>query len=62
MEHGTRIDQDIGARIRALRSGRGWTLDELATRSGVSRAMLVPDHAYTPDGRLAPTTFFYKRL
>jgi hypothetical protein len=34
----------------------------LATRSGVSRAMLVPDHAYMPDGRLAPTPFFYKRL
>lgn len=31
----------IGARVRSLRGRRGWTLDELADRSGVSRRMLV---------------------
>jgi transcriptional regulator with XRE-family HTH domain len=31
----------IGARVRARRNARGWTLDELAERSGVSRRMLV---------------------
>lgn len=31
----------IGERVRAQRHGRGWTLDELAERSGVSRRMLV---------------------
>ena len=31
----------IGARVRASRVSRGWTLDELAQRSGVSRRMLV---------------------
>jgi transcriptional regulator with XRE-family HTH domain len=31
----------IGARVRACRADRGWTLDELAERSGVSRRMLV---------------------
>lgn len=31
---------DIGSRIKLERSARGWTLDELASRSGVSKAML----------------------
>ena len=31
----------IGAQVRRHRSDRGWTLDELAHRSGVSRRMLV---------------------
>lgn len=31
---------DLGSNIKALRLQRGWTLDELAERAGVSRAML----------------------
>jgi transcriptional regulator with XRE-family HTH domain len=31
----------IGARVRSVRGDRGWTLDDLADRSGVSRRMLV---------------------
>jgi transcriptional regulator with XRE-family HTH domain len=31
----------IGERVRGRRRSRGWTLDELASRSGVSRRMLV---------------------
>lgn len=31
----------IGERVRTRRIARGWTLDELAKRSGVSRRMLV---------------------
>jgi transcriptional regulator with XRE-family HTH domain len=31
----------IAARVRACRTDRGWTLDELAARSGISRRMLV---------------------
>ena len=31
----------IGERVRARRRARGWTLDELAEHSGVSRRMLV---------------------
>ena len=34
------IDRRIAQRLRALRSERGWSLDELARRSGVSRATL----------------------
>jgi transcriptional regulator with XRE-family HTH domain len=31
----------IGRRVRQHRTARGWTLDELADRSGVSRRMLI---------------------
>jgi transcriptional regulator with XRE-family HTH domain len=31
----------VGERVRARRRSRGWTLDDLAERSGVSRRMLV---------------------
>lgn len=34
------IDRDIGARLKALRTAGGMTLEDLAERSGVSRAML----------------------
>ena len=40
MEQASQIDRDIGGRVRALREQTGLTLDELAARSGVSRAML----------------------
>lgn len=36
----TDIDQRIGARIRELRGGKGLTLEDLAVRADVSRAML----------------------
>lgn len=35
------VNEVIGARVRQHRNGRGWTLDELASRSGVSRRQLV---------------------
>jgi DNA-binding XRE family transcriptional regulator/mannose-6-phosphate isomerase-like protein (cupin superfamily) len=34
------LDRQLAARLRALRRARGWPLDELARRSGVSRAAL----------------------
>lgn len=37
---GPGIDREIGERVRALRAARSLTLDDLAARSGVSRAML----------------------
>jgi transcriptional regulator with XRE-family HTH domain len=33
-------DRRLAERLRALRGERGWSLDELARRSGVSRATL----------------------
>ena len=35
------VNELIGARVRDRRSGRGWTLEEMARRSGVSRRMLI---------------------
>jgi transcriptional regulator with XRE-family HTH domain len=35
------VNGQIGERVRRHRSARGWTLDELADRSGVSRRMLI---------------------
>jgi transcriptional regulator with XRE-family HTH domain len=41
MAEANELGQLIGTRVRRSRTGRGWTLDELAERSGVSRRMLV---------------------
>ncbi len=35
------VARAIGGRVRQGRNSRGWTLDQLAARSGVSRRMLV---------------------
>ena len=35
------VSRTIGRRVRTARTGLGWTLDELAARSGVSRRMVV---------------------
>jgi transcriptional regulator with XRE-family HTH domain len=35
------VNELIGARVRQHRTARGWTLDELAERSGVSRRMVI---------------------
>ena len=43
----------IGERVRAGRHGRGWTLDELAERSGVSRRMLVNVEQGTSNASIA---------
>jgi len=34
------LDRQIAQRLKSLRSERGWSLDELAKRSGISRATL----------------------
>ena len=36
-----RMPEVVGRRVRAARGGRGWTLEQLAERSGVSRRMIV---------------------
>ena len=35
------IHSDIGRRVRATRTSLGWTLDDLAATSGVSRRMII---------------------
>lgn len=34
------INENLGKRVKKLRADRGWSLEELATTSGVSRSML----------------------
>lgn len=34
------INKHLGARVKSLRAQRGWSLEQLATASGVSRSML----------------------
>jgi transcriptional regulator with XRE-family HTH domain len=41
MAHAVAVNELIGERVRQHRTARGWTLDELADRSGVSRRMLI---------------------
>lgn len=40
MAQAVEVNELIGARVRQHRTARGWTLEELAGRSGVSRRML----------------------
>jgi transcriptional regulator with XRE-family HTH domain len=40
-EPAVEISRTIGRRVRAARTALGWTLDQLAARSGVSRRMLI---------------------
>jgi GNAT superfamily N-acetyltransferase len=77
MVHSSMRKQGLGTRLmeaierEAVRRGR--TLLVLDTQSGSDaeslyralgweRAGEIPDFAFTPGGRLAPTTFMYKRL
>ena len=41
MTQAVMVNELIGARVRQHRTARGWTLDELTNRSGVSRRMLI---------------------
>lgn len=39
-EEAESINEDLGRRVKKLRGDRGWSLEELASASGVSRSML----------------------
>jgi transcriptional regulator with XRE-family HTH domain len=52
------IDIVIAERLKALRGGRGLTLDELSNRSGVSRAMI----SRIERGEASPTAQLLSRL
>ena len=41
MTQAVAVNEVIGQRVRQHRTARGWTLDELADRSGVSRRMVI---------------------
>jgi transcriptional regulator with XRE-family HTH domain len=47
------VPEAVGRRVRESRVGRGWTLDQLAERSGVSRRMIVNVEAGTSNASIA---------
>ena len=52
------LDSRLGARLRAEREARGWSLSDLASRSGVSRAMI----SKVERGAASPTAVLLGRL
>src|SRR5437868_2494055 len=58
MENNDTTDQRIAQRLKALRSDRGWSLDELSGRSGVSRATL----SRLENSAISPTTSMLGKL
>lgn len=54
--------RDAGRTLLLLDTESGSAGDLLYRSCGWTLAGRVPDHAYRPDGRLAETTMFYKRL
>lgn len=52
------LDRRLGARLKGLRHARGLTLDQLAERSGVSRAMI----SRVERGESSPTAALLDRL
>ncbi|WP_244871813.1 helix-turn-helix domain-containing protein [Catellatospora sp. TT07R-123] len=52
------INAAVALHVRALRTGRGWSLDELSGRSGVSKGMLVQVEA----GRTNPSVGTLARI
>jgi len=52
------LHERIAARVRELRAARGYSLDELATRSGVSRSMI----SLIERGETSPTAVVLDRI
>ncbi len=50
---GEPVSETVGRRVRDARSERGWTLDHLAERSGVSRRMIVNVEAGSSNASIA---------
>ncbi|MCX5440880.1 helix-turn-helix domain-containing protein [Streptomyces sp. NBC_00063] len=57
-DEGDPIDARLAARLSALRAERGWSLGELADRSGVSRSTL----SRAERGEISPTASLLNRL
>jgi transcriptional regulator with XRE-family HTH domain len=55
---GAAIDRRIASRLKEMRAERGWPLDELAKRSGVSRATL----SRLENAEVSPTTAVLGKL
>lgn len=57
-----RAAREAGRTLLMLDTEAGSAGDRLYRGCGWTPFGTVPGHAYRPDGQLAPTTFFYKRL
>jgi transcriptional regulator with XRE-family HTH domain len=57
-EISTPVEDRIASRLKALRNARGWSLDEMARRSGVSRATL----SRIENREVSPTTAVLGKL
>jgi GNAT superfamily N-acetyltransferase len=51
-----------GRTLLLLDTATGSAGDRLYRKCGWTELGTMPDHSFTPDGRLAPATFFYKAL
>jgi transcriptional regulator with XRE-family HTH domain len=58
MDQGSSVDREIGGRVHTLRAERRLTLEQLAERSGVSRAML----SRIESGESSPTAQLLNRV
>jgi GNAT superfamily N-acetyltransferase len=56
------LAQDCGRTLLMLDTESGSSGDALYRSRGWTEVGRVPDHAFTPNGRLAETTIFYKAL
>jgi transcriptional regulator with XRE-family HTH domain len=52
------LDERLAARVTDLRSSRGWSLDDLATRTGISRSTL----SRLERGQISPTAALLGKL
>src|SRR5271169_4558794 len=54
----TPLERTLASRLRAEREARGWSISDLATKSGVSRAMI----SKVERGEASPTAVLLGRL
>lgn len=54
--------RDSGRTLLILDTATGGAGERLYRKSGWTELGTMPGHSFTPDGRLAPATFFYKAL
>ncbi len=57
-ETGTAAPLDLGARVRDLRKGRGWTLEQAARQAGLARSTL----SKIENGQMSPTYDALRKL
>ncbi|MFJ4677115.1 GNAT family N-acetyltransferase [Kitasatospora sp. NPDC088783] len=62
LAHAERAARDTGTTLLLLDTQTGSPAEHLYRTAGWTAFGTVPDHAATPDGTLADTTYYYKRL